>query len=326
LRITVLTDVEQERQDPRASDPVVPQVADALAAAGHRVDVLGVHADVRRFVAALDERKPELVFNLLETFGEDLNGDIGVAGLMDLLGVRYTGCGPGELYLANDKALAKKMLAFEGLKYPNFAMFGGGAELETGGNLRMPLFVKPARMDASIGIDAGGLVHDATALMKRVALIHDELGVAALAEEYIDGRELYVGVLGNEQPEPLPPIEIDFSRMPAGTLHILDAKAKFDEDSPEYRGTKAVVADLPVELRARLHKVAVGAYRALRVRDYGRVDLRLAPDGEIYVLEVNAGAYLERESELAMAARAGGIDHAALIARIVELARARHGM
>ena len=136
-------------------------------------------------------------------------------------------------------------------------------------------------------------------------------------------REIEVAVLGNDDPMVFPPIEVDFSGMPAGAPHIMGAKAKFDVDSPEYKGTKSVLAEVPDELRARLQQTALQAYRALRVRDYGRVDMRLAETGEIYVLEVNASCYLERTSEFATSAAAVGIEYTALIGRIVELAVAR---
>ena len=151
-----------------------------------------------------------------------------------------------------------------------------------------------------------------------------ELNDSALAEEYIEGREFYVGVLGNGQPKALPPVEVDFTGFPEGAPKVLDSKAKWDERSKEYKGTKSVLANLPDELRARLQKVAVDAYRALRVRDYGRVDLRLTETGDIYVLEVNASCYLERSSEFAMSAAASGIDYPKLIERIVELALERY--
>jgi D-alanine-D-alanine ligase len=144
-------------------------------------------------------------------------------------------------------------------------------------------------------------------------------------EEYIEGRELYVGVLGNQEPQAFPPIEMDFSGLPDGAPRVLGARAKWDTKSAEYAGTRAVLADLPDELRARVQKVAVDAYRALRVRDYGRVDLRLTDTGEIYVIEVNASCYLEESSEFAAAAAAAGMDYPTLINKIVELAAERHG-
>jgi D-alanine-D-alanine ligase len=326
MKITVLTYLDSEDENSKEYDPVVPQVARTLRGLGHRVSVLGVHGDVKRLISGLSRRRPDLVFNLMEMFGENVFGDIPVTGLLDLLGLRHTGSGPGELYLSQDKGLTKKLLAFEEILYPRFLVFSREQSFETGGNLRMPLFVKPLRSDASLGIAGKSLVHDAVALMERVAHIRKELDDSALAEEFIDGREFYVGVLGNApQAKALPPIEIDFTGFPEGVPKVMDSKAKWDERSKEYKGTKSVLANLPDELRARLQKVAVDAYRALRVRDYGRVDLRLTETGDIYVLEVNASCYLERHSEFAMAARAMGLDYPRLIERIVNLALERYG-
>jgi D-alanine-D-alanine ligase len=187
----------------------------------------------------------------------------------------------------------------------------------------MPLFVKPLRGDASIGVGAQSLVRDANELMQRVVAIHDEVNDAALAEEFIEGREFYVGILGNAEPRALPVIEMDFSGLPPDAPHVLGRRAKFDESSAEFRGTRAVVADLPPELVAKLQKISLAAYRALRVRDYGRVDLRLTDSGEAYVIEVNASCYLEEKGEFAMAARAAGIDYVELVNRIAELALQR---
>jgi D-alanine-D-alanine ligase len=323
VKITVLTYLDSEDENSKEYDPVVPQVARTLRKLGHRVSVLGVHGDVKRLVAGLARRKPDLVFNLMEMFGENVFGDIPVTGLLDLLGMDYTGSGPGELYLSQDKGLTKRLLAFEDILYPRFAVFSRETGFETGGNLRMPLFVKPLRSDASLGIGGKSLVQDWTALAERVSAIRKELDDAALAEEFIDGREFYVGVIGNSQPKALPPVEIDFTGFPEGVPKVMDSKAKWDERSKEYKGTRSVLAQLPDELRARLQKVAVDAYRALRVRDYGRVDIRLTDTGDIYVLEVNASCYLEKNSEFAMAAAAAGLDYTRLIERIVDLALAR---
>jgi D-alanine-D-alanine ligase len=325
MKITVLTYLDSKNENSKDYEAVVPQVAKALRSLGHRVSILGSHADVKRLIAGLSRRKPDLVFNLMEMFGENIFGDIPVAGLLDLCGLKYTGSGPGELYLSQDKGLTKKLLAFEDILYPRFLVFSRGEAFETGGNLRMPLFVKPLRSDSSLGIGGKSLVHDAVALMERVAYIRKELNDSALAEEYIEGREFFVGVLGNAQAKALPPVEVDFTGFPEGVPKVLDSKAKWDVRSKEYKGTKSVLANLPDELRARLQKVAVDAYRALRVRDYGRVDIRLTETGEIYVLEVNASCYLERSSEFAMAAAAAGMDYPQLIERIVQLALERYG-
>lgn len=321
MKITILTYLESEES--KTHDVVVDQVAEALRQGGHTPSIFGVHGDLGKLVSGLKRRKPDLVFNLLEMFGQNVRGDVAVAGLLDLVGVRYTGGGPGELYLRQDKGLAKKALAFDKILYPDFAVFSKD-DLETGGNLTMPLFVKPLRADASIGIGGDSLVRDATSLMKRVASIHKKFNDSALAEEYIEGREFYVGVLGNRDPLAFPPVEMDFSGLPEGAPRVLDSKAKWKKDSAEYKGTRSVMAEIPDELRARLKKVSLDAYRALRVRDYGRVDLRYTETGEIYVIEVNANCYLESGSEFATAAAAGGIEFPALVNKIVDLAVERY--
>ncbi|HEU4828853.1 MAG TPA: hypothetical protein VFT04_06635 [Gemmatimonadales bacterium] len=325
MKITVLTSVEQEKVTASDLDEVVPQVARALRKLGHQVSVVPVYRDVKQLIDRLSRRKPDLVFNMAEMFGDSVIGDMLVAAVLETQGLKYTGSGPGELYLSQDKGLSKKLLDFEGILYPRYAVFSQAADFETGGNLRMPLFVKPLRADSSIGIGGKSLVHDTGALMRQVAAIHRDVEDSALAEEYIEGREFYVGVLGNIRPEVLPPVEVDFTGFPEGQPKVLDSRAKWNEGSKEYKGTKSVIAEIPDELRAKLQKVSVDAYRALRVRDYGRVDLRLTGTGEIYVLEVNASCYLERSAEFAMAAEAAGIDYETLIGRIVDAAIERYG-
>jgi D-alanine-D-alanine ligase len=318
MDITILAYLEPDEENP---DVVMEQVAQALEAGGHKTSILTIRHDVSELVDGLKKRKPDLVFNLVESFGHDiLGGLMGVAGVLDLLELPYTGGGPGEIFLQEDKALSKKLLAFEQIPYPDFATFAPNADFETGGNLRMPLFVKPLRMDASIGIDERSLVRNTEQLMQRVIYIHKTFGDAALAEEYIEGREFYMGVLGNQDLIALPPIEMDFSGLKEGSVRVMDKEAKFDETSERFHGTKAILADLEPELKARLQKVSLGAYRALRVHDYGRIDLRLTETGEVYVIEVNANCYLEKTSEFASAAAAHGIEYPELLDRIAKLA------
>src|SRR5690606_7226475 len=163
MDITILAYLEPDDDRP---DIVIDQVAAGLAARGHKTSLLTIRHDVSELLDGLKKRKPQLVFNLVEAFGHDIiGGQMGVAGVLDLLDLPYTGGGPGELFLQEDKALAKKLLAFERIPYPDFATFAPNADFETGGNLRMPLFVKPLRMDASIGIDERSLVHNAQQLM-----------------------------------------------------------------------------------------------------------------------------------------------------------------
>jgi D-alanine-D-alanine ligase len=321
MKIAILAYLEEGESQP---DIVMDQVAQALEANGHKTSVITIHDDIIQIVEKIRAAKPDLVFNLVESFDDDMiGGSMGVAGVLDLLQIPYTGGGPGELYLQEDKSLSKKLLDYEEVRYPDFASFAPDADFETGGNLRMPLFVKPQRMEASQGIDEKSLVHNTQQLMERVLKIHKTLGDAALAEEYIEGRELYVGILGNAQPIAFPPIELDFSGLPEGSPRVADSAAKWDELSERYKGTKSILATLPPEVTARVQKAALDAYRAVRVRDYGRVDLRLTAAGEIFVIEVNASCYLEANSEFVMAAKAHGLDYVTVVNRIAELALER---
>jgi D-alanine-D-alanine ligase len=318
MNVTILAYVEPDDDHP---DVVVEHVAAALESAGHKTALLTIRDDVTQLVEGLKKRKPDLVFNLVESFGHDImGGAMGVSGVLDLLELPYTGGGPGEIYLQEDKALAKKLLAFEQVPYPDFATFAPNAAFETGGNLRMPLFVKPLRKDASIGIDERSLVRNTQQLMERVLYIHKTFGDAALAEEYIEGREFYVGVIGNDELTAFPPLEMDFSGLKTGAVRIMDNEAKFDETSDRFHGTTVVLPELDPALKARLQKVSLLAYRALRVHDYGRIDLRLTETDEIYVIEVNANCYLEKDSEFARGAKAQGIEYPVLVNRIAELA------
>jgi D-alanine-D-alanine ligase len=257
---------------------------------------------------------------MINDFSGVESGLIATAALLDAMKLPYTGGGPGELFIRGNKSLAKKILAYEKLKCPDFAVFSKDADLETAGRLRMPLIVKPLERDGSVGIKSNALVNSVPELMERVLAIHRKVKDAALVEEYIEGREFFVGVLGNSDRVAFPPIEMDFSGLPAGAPHVLDYKAKWVKSSPEFKGTKAVLADLPEELKACMQKIAIDACRALLVRDYARVDLRLSNAQEIYVIEVNANCDLEKTSEFAAGAQAFGLDYPALINRIAELA------
>lgn len=323
MKITVIAHLDKPENE-KSYDKVVDQVAAALREGGHEAQIFATHDDAKQLIDGVAANKPDLIFNLMETFGKTQLGAVAVTGLLDVIGVPYTGVGPGEMYLQEDKVLTKKLLAFEKVTFPDFAVFTRDADLEIGGNLRFPMFVKPLRMDASIGINGKSLVRSTKELMSQVATIH-KLKDSALVEEYIDGREFFVSVLGNQKPRALPAIEIDFSGLPEGMPRVLDSRAKWNKRSVEYKGTKAVFpTDLSDELKARLEQVALNVYRALRVRDYGRVDLRMAETGQIYVIEVNASCYLEKSAEFAMAAEKAGLTYVQLVNQIAELAIERY--
>ncbi|MFO0929681.1 MAG: ATP-grasp domain-containing protein [Gemmataceae bacterium] len=321
MKITILADL----YDDGGHDPAVDQVAVALRHGGHRVSTLLVPDDLKAITAGLRRRRPDLVFHLINDFGGEC-GLIATAAVLDALRLPFTGGGPGELFIRGNKSVAKKILAYEKLKTPDFAVFSRDALLETGGNLHMPLIVKPHERDGSVGIGSNALVRSVPELMERVLEIHRTVQDAALAEEYIEGREFFVGVLGNQSPIAFPPIEMDFSGLPEGAPRVLGYEAKWDENSPEFQGTRAVLPELPDEIRARLQQVALTACRALLVRDYARVDLRLTETNEVYVIEVNANCDLAEGSEFATGAKAAGIDYPTLINRIAALALERRGL
>jgi D-alanine-D-alanine ligase len=321
MKVTVL--VFRGEAD-EAHDVVADQVRDAVGLAGHEARVLEVRDDLRRLVTELERTRPDAVFNLVESFaGKDVFGDVGVASVLELLDIPYTGTRAGDLYLSQDKALAKKLLAFDGLRCPDFAVFDPDEDFESAGKLKFPLFVKPLRNDASIGIDASSLVESTPELLDRIARVHREVGDAALVEEYVEGREFHVGVLGNGKLAALEPVEIDYSGMPKGAPKVLDSKAKWDPSSPEFKGSVARIADVDDELGARLAEAACHACRAVRIRGYGRADLRLTAAGDLHVIEVNANPYLERSAEFAMGAKASGHEYDALVASILDLATER---
>ena len=189
--------------------------------------------------------------------------------------------------------------------------------------LRFPMFVKSLVEEGSYGIAQASIVTSEEKLVERVTYLQNKLDTPVIAEEYIEGREFYVGVIGNQDLTAFPPLEMDFSGLSTGAVKIMDSEAKFDTTSDRFKGTKVVLPDLEPELKARLQKVSVEAYRALRVCDYGRIDLRLKETGEIFVIEVNASCYLEKNSEFATAAAAQGIAYPDLLNRIAELALER---
>jgi D-alanine-D-alanine ligase len=273
---------------------------------------------------ALAKCGADLVFNLTESYGGDDSMDMNIAAYLDLLGMRYTGGGPHAQLLAQDKALAKKMFAFHGIRTPYFATAYRG-NIDHAHDIEFPLIVKPLKEDGSIGIDAESVVSSIKELMERVQYIQDEFDSPSLIEEYIEGRELYSAILGSyESAQSLPLIELDLSKLPKGTPKIASYDVKFEKGTEGYRLTKSHLAeDLEEAVANRLTETALAAYRAVKLRDYGRIDMRLTPKGEVYVIEANPNPWLSSKHEFAMAAKASGRSYTQLIGEIVDLAMAR---
>jgi len=300
----------------------IQEVAHILRSAGHEVSGVAVDGtrDCLRALAAIET---ELVFNLVETFGGDSTKEPHVAGYYELLGLSYTGSGPRGLGLAMDKSCAKKLLAFHDITTPDFAVVWRG-RLDWSHDIAFPVIVKPVREDGSIGIGFDALASNIKELMGRIDQLHAEFDHPVLIEQYVDGREIYMGVLGNSKPEALPPIELDMSHLPKGTPRIAGTEVKWEEGTRAYRGAKVRVPRLPSAVRETMERYAIAAFQALELRDYARMDFRVTRDGTVYLIEANPNPYLHSGAEFMRGARASGRTHPATILEIVEHARSRY--
>jgi D-alanine-D-alanine ligase len=283
---------------------------------------------VQPLIDELTKEEPELVFNLAESFRGKSALESNVAALLNLLDLRYTGSSPAGLILAGDKILTKKVLAFHSIQTAKFATMYRG-QVDWAGDIKFPLLVKPPQEDASLGITQKSVVNDVKELLDVISSTQQEYQSPVLVEEFIDGREFYVGVIGNSKVEALPIIELDFSKFPAGLPKIASWEAKWGDDGDEkgaqFEGTRSVFpADLSEDLTTKIQQVAIDSFQALRLRDYARIDLRVTAEEEVFVIEANPNCYLEEKSEFARAAQKAGLEYPALIARIVELASARY--
>jgi D-alanine-D-alanine ligase len=306
---------KQEKEDRQ-------EIHEALKASGHSpfyLELDGSKDSLRR----LADAECDLVFNLTESWAGDDTKDINLAAYLDLVGHRYTGSGPAGLHLAQNKSIAKKIFAFHGIRTPFFASVHRG-RLDWSHDLQFPVIVKPAREDGSIGIAFNAFCGSIKDLMERIHDLHEQFDGPVLIEEYIEGREIYAGVIGNHEPEALPVVELDLSKLPEGTPKIAGSEVKWEKGTVAYKVTKSVLpTDLDESTVLSLQQTAIQAYRALELRDYGRIDMRLAQDGTVYVLEVNPNPWLHSTAEFAMAAKKSGRAYETLIGEIVDLASAR---
>lgn len=300
------------------------EIFEALEKLGHEPYYHVLDGQVQS-LTSLARCNADLVFNLTESYAGDDTKDMNVAAYLDLLGLPYTGSGPHGYFLAQDKATAKKMFAFHGIRTPYFATAYRG-KIDHAHDVQFPLIVKPIWEDGSIGIDADAVVHSVKELMQRVEYIQDEFDSPALIEEYIEGRELYAAILGSyERAQALPLIELDLSHLPKNVPRIASQEVKFEKDTEAYRLTKSAPAEgLDEDTTSSLTETALAAYRALKLRDYGRIDMRLSAKGEVYVIEANANPWLASTQEFAMAARKSGRSYTELVGEIVEMALARY--
>lgn len=330
LHITVLVDPATiPLDDPEFRDvsdkPITEyHVCDALRSLGHRVSVMGAEYDIASVARTLTEQEPDLVFNLTEQFCGDRRMDKNIAALLELLDIPFTGAGAMGLLLARDKRLCKQILRLHRIRVPNFVSLAHGRPVRVPKNLPYPMVVKPTFEDSSEGISNASLVYDAEALAERAAFIHDRWKQPVIAEEYIDGRELYVSVIGNKRLTVLPPRECYFNEPGDQGPVMLTYRCKWDRQYREKWKIEFGFADLSPGLLQAIERVSKRAYRALHLQDYGRIDLRLTRDEKLVVLEANPNPDIAYGEEVAEAADRAGIDYESLIDRIVRLALRRY--
>lgn len=300
------------------------QVTRALRDSGHAAEVLPLETDVIQTMTVLREKSPEVVFNLTEHFGGDRRKDAHVAAMLDLLGLASTGASTAGLMLCRDKAVCKRVLGYHRIRQPLFHEVPLGRPRPPG-RLAFPMIVKPLFEDGSDGIALASVVRTTGELEERIALVHGKMKQPAICEEFIEGREIYVAVLGNERLQALPPRELTFGPREEGGPTIATARVKFNEDYRKKWGIEYRNAELDPALEKQIARLSKRVFRLLSMRDYGRVDLRVTPAGEVVFLEANPNPALGIEDDVAESARRAGIEYPQLIERIVQHAARRRG-
>jgi D-alanine-D-alanine ligase len=308
---------ERLKQEQR---PTEADVMESLLRLGHSVETLAVFDNVAHIVEKLHACAPDVVFNLSESFHHNRAYEPNIPALLELMKIRYTGSGPDALQLCKDKAITKKILAYHHVRVPSFVVSHRLSPLRRLKRFKFPAFVKPRSEESSDGISKASFARDEREAIERAQFIHQKFDCDALIEEYIDGRELYVSVLGNRRLTVLPPREVFFDNMPADVPRFATYHAKWNEAYREKWGiTNGMARELPREVEGDLLKIARNVYGWLKIRGCGRMDLRLTPEGELFVIEVNPNPSLSQDEDLAQSAAAAGMDYDAVITAILSL-------
>ena len=298
-------------------------LAKALRKEKYTVSVVNLQEDIRRLVRLLSHSPPDVIFNLVEFFNDDSRLEALVAGMYELYEVPYTGASPFVLTVCQRKGLAKQILTANGIPTPRFRVLVQ-PEIRKRHGLRYPLIVKPAREDASIGVTRDSVVFDYANLKRRLNEVFSEFTPPILVEEFIEGRELHVSILGNDPPVVLPPIEFDFSELPPDHPHVISYDVKWNPLDEFYHKVHTFCpAKLTKRQLKRVEAIALDAYRTLWCRDYARLDLRLGKNNQVYVLEVNPNPDLTESVSFMESAEKAGISFSQTLARIVEMALVR---
>jgi D-alanine-D-alanine ligase len=296
-------------------------VRDAIEALGHDVISIGVSDDLSTIRGAIDAHKPDIAFNLVEEFHGVGHFDQHVVSYLELSKQAYTGCNPRGLTLARDKALTKKILAYHGLKVPEFAIFAKRRPTKRPDSLAFPLFVKSLTEEGSVGISGASIVHDDEKLMERVEFIHRTTNSTALAEQFIEGREIYVGVMGNDRVTVLPPWEFAMTKKENGAPLIASDRAKWDPEYQRQVGLKTGPARLSKKMQAKLARLSKEIYRLLGMSGYARLDYRVTDAGDAYLLEANPNPQIAKDEDFALSAKHVGVEYPELIEQLIQFGR-----
>ena len=295
-------------------------VITTLKAMGHEVTALPVHDDLGEIRRLLTEWKPQIAFNLLEGFDDVTIFDQNVVSHLELLKLPYTGCNPRGLLMARDKSLSKKLLAYHRIPVPEFEVFRIGRPIRRPKRLTFPLIVKSLTQEASIGISQASVVDSDEKLKERVAFVHESIHTAAIVEQYVEGREIYVGILGNQALQVLPVWELFFTNMPEGAKRIATDRVKWSVKYQKKYGIDSGPArDLPEAQAEGIQHVCKRAFRALELSGYARIDLRLEDNGNVWVLEANPNPQIAKGEDFAASAEKVGLTYETVLQRIINL-------
>ncbi len=296
-------------------------VRNTLIKLGHEVIPLGIHDDIEPFLKIVKDQKPDLVFNMSEAFSGKRNFEPNLTALMELVGVPFTGAGPMSLQICKDKGLTKSILGYHEISTPKFlvAKKSRPFPLSALRKFPFPAFIKPLQLESSEGIAQVSYAANEKEALARVKYIHDKLGVDAIVEEFIDGREVYVSILGNDKLSVFPARELFFKQVPDSEPKFATYKSKWDR---EYRKKWGIdsgwVNELPEPMQKKLNDVCKKIYRLLNIQGFGRIDLRIRGD-EIYFIEANPNPSIARKEDYALSANKAGVEYDELISRIVSL-------
>jgi D-alanine-D-alanine ligase len=299
----------------RTEYDVLSTIRDGLQ---HDTRALGVRDELGGIRQAIEEFKPDIAFNLLEAFHEIGTFDQNVVSYLELLRQPYSGCNPRGMILARDKALSKKLLHYHRIRVPEFFVVERGRKVRVPRKLSFPLIVKSLTQEASIGISQASVVEDLTKLRERVQFIHESTQTDAIVEQYIEGRELYCAIVGNQRLQAFPVWEMTFANMPDGQRRIATERVKWSRKYQEKVGiATAAATGLPEGLSDEVQHISRRAYKVLQMSGYARIDLRLRADGKIYVIEANANPQIAKTEDFAQSAIVTGMDYPSLLQSIL---------